>query len=127
MISKANLQSLTATQKSALPPLPAEKVRFGVPVALLTYHDEGVVHVGAAETIGGFANVGSCIFTLYLFDFQPLLKDPEPRPATVDGPSILHPHGEGWGIALNRAQELDGPAQPHRLTVDHFIDNPWGA
>lgn len=113
MISKANLQSLTATQKSARPLLPAEKVRLGLSVALLTYHDEGVVHIGAAETIGGFANVGSRIFTLYLLDFQPLLKDPEPRPATVDGASIFHPHGEGWGITFYRAQELDGPAQPH--------------
>lgn len=108
MISKANLQSLTATQKSARS-LPPEQVRPGFSPALLTNHDEGVVHIGAAEAIGGFANVGSRIFAFYLLDFQPLLKDPEPRPATVDSASILHPHGERWGVTLYWAQELDGP------------------
>lgn len=104
-----------------------EQVRPGSPPALLTNDDEGVVHVGAAEAVGGFADVGPCIFALHLLDFQPLLEDSEPRPAAVDSPSILHPHGEGRGVAFHRAQELDGPAQPHRLAVNHFISDPRGA
>lgn len=109
MISRANLQSLRATQKSAIPLLPPEQVRLGVPPALLTDHDEGVVHIGAAEAIRGFANVGSRVLALHLLDFQPLLKDSEPRPAAVDRAPVLHPHGERRRVALHRAQELDGP------------------
>lgn len=101
--------------------------RAGFAPAPLTYDDEGVVDVGAAEAIGGFADVGPCIFALHLLDFQPLLEDSEPRPATVDSPSILHPHGEGWGVTFHRAQELDGPAQPDGLAVNHFIGDPRGA
>lgn len=108
MISKANLQSLTATQKSARS-LPLKQVRSGFSPALLTNHDEGVIHIGATEAIGGFANVGSCIFALHLLDFQSLLKDSEPCPAAVDSASILHPHGERRGVTLHWAQELDGP------------------
>lgn len=108
MISKANLQSLTATQKSARS-LPPEQERPGFSPALLTNHDEGVVHIGAAKAIGGFADVGSRIFAFHLLDFQPLLKDSEPCPAAVDSASILHPHGERRGVTLHWAQELDGP------------------
>lgn len=126
MIIKANLQPLTAPWKSALCVSP-EQVRPGSAPAPLTDDDEGVVHVGAAEAIGGFADVGPRVLALHLLDFQPLLEDPEPRPAAVDGPSVLHPHGEGRGVAFHRAQELDGPAQPHGLAVNHFISDPWGA
>lgn len=108
MISKANLQSLTATQKSARS-LPKNQVSPSFSPALLTNHNEGIVHVGAAKAIGCFANVGSCIFAFHLLDFQPLLKDSEPCPATVDSASILHPHGEGRGVTLHGAQKLDGP------------------
>lgn len=93
----------------------------------LTDDDERVVDVGAAEAVGGFADVRPRVFALHLLDFQPLLEDAEPRPAAVDSPSILHPHGEGRGVPFHRAQELDGPAQPHGLAVNHFIGDPGGA
>lgn len=81
----------------------------GFSPALLTNHDKGVVHIGAAKAIGGFANVGPRILTFHLLNFQPLLKDSEPCPAAVDSASILHPHGERRGVTLHWAQELDGP------------------
>lgn len=102
-------------------------MRPGSAPAPLTNDDEGVVHVGAAEAVGGFADVGPRVLTLHLLDFQPLLEDPEPGPAAVDRPPVLHPHGEGWGVAFHRAQELDGPAQPHGLAVNHLIGDPRGA
>lgn len=98
------LQSGYITGKSH----PAWNTLNSLSLSLLTDHNEGIVHIHAAKTIGGFADIGPCILAFHLFDLQALLEDAEPRPATVDRPPVFRPHSERRWIAFHWTQKLDG-------------------
>ena len=90
----------------------------------LTYNDEGVVDVHAAEPVGGLADVGPCVFRLHLFDPQTVLQHPEARPAAVDVAAIFGPHDERRGVSLHGAGQLHGATQTDALPVGHPLRHP---
>lgn len=91
---------------------------------LPTYDDERVVDVDAAEAVGGLADVRAGVLRLHLLDAQAVLQHPEAAPAAVDVAAVFGPHDERRRVALHRAGQLDGAAQPGALPVGHSLRHP---
>lgn len=89
--------------------------------SVLTYNDESIVDVDAAEPVGGLTDVRPCVLSLHLFDAQSVLQHPEPRPAAVDVTAIFGPHDERRRVALHGAGQLHGATQTDALPVGHSL------
>lgn len=89
-----------------------------------TYNDERVVDVDAAEPVGGLADVRPGVLRLHFLDAQGVLHHSESCPAAVDVAAVFGPHDEWWRVALHRAGQLHGAAQPGILAVGHSLRHP---
>lgn len=85
----------------------------------LTYNDECVVDVHAAEPVGSLTDVRPSVVSLHLFNTQCVLQHSEPRPAAVDVAAVFGPHDERRGVALDGAGQLHGATQTDALPVGH--------